>query len=189
MAENVILDPSDATDVYASGIGMAEITKRDAGTRPPKTERGRDLYIFQDTNGRIKIGRSGNPQKRRRNLETASGKKLITIAVFPGRGGEEQAVMAAVARYRGTGEWFDPSSACRKTIEAAVGCELKWPTPPPQYLANWRKEQERTKLEAMAQAYVQKLEATARRPLRRLADGAADPKRAAVREAWRVENS
>ena len=65
------------------------------------------LYVMQATDGRIKIGRSGNPNKRRRDLETSSGMKIALIATFKGRGSEEGAIHALLHEYRRIGEWFD----------------------------------------------------------------------------------
>lgn len=108
-----------------------------------KPSRGQHLYVLQDATGRIKIGRSGDPKKRCRDLQNASGRKINVVLILPNRGVDEQDVHAALTQYRGYGEWFANSDACRKAIAAALGAEIKWRMPSEQHVAEWqRKERE-----------------------------------------------
>ena len=66
-----------------------------------------DLYIIQsDKTGMIKIGRSKNPQKRLKQLQTGNPNKLKLIASFKGEGWKEKIVHERLDRYRLEGEWF-----------------------------------------------------------------------------------
>ena len=52
-----------------------------------------DLYIIQsDKTGMIKIGRSKNPQKRLKQLQTGNPNKLKLSASFKGEGWKEKIV-------------------------------------------------------------------------------------------------
>lgn len=148
-------------DHYVSGTNthMAltqEVTQKNA-------QRGQHLYVFQDSSGLIKIGRSSDPLKRRRTIETASGKKLSTVLVLHDRGDEEGMVLAAANAHRRTGEWFAGCGACRNAIEGAVGMELKWPLPLPQHLAAWRATKERERVDAAIAACVHAIKNPAKR--------------------------
>lgn len=66
-----------------------------------------DLYIIQsDVSGNIKIGRSKDPQKRLKQLQTGNPNKLKLIAEFKGEGWKEKILHDRLAFYRLEGEWF-----------------------------------------------------------------------------------
>tara|TARA_B100000085_G_C18500857_1_gene495419 strand:- start:895 stop:1200 length:306 start_codon:yes stop_codon:yes gene_type:complete len=66
-----------------------------------------DLYIIQsDVTGMIKIGRSKNPRKRLKQLQTGNPNKLKLIAAFEGQGWREKIIHERLSRYRLEGEWF-----------------------------------------------------------------------------------
>ena len=66
------------------------------------------LYFIQaHKTGMIKIGRSKDPNKRLKSLQTGSGDKLKLIAVFEGQGHREFELHDRLASYRKQGEWFD----------------------------------------------------------------------------------
>ena len=66
-----------------------------------------DLYIIQsDVTGMIKIGRSKNPQKRLKQLQTGNPNKLKLIVAFKGEGWKEKNIHERLDRYRLEGEWF-----------------------------------------------------------------------------------
>ena len=65
------------------------------------------LYIIQsDMSGNIKIGRSKDPQKRLKQLQTGNPNKLKLIAFFEGEGWKEKIIHEKLRRYRLKGEWF-----------------------------------------------------------------------------------
>ena len=74
-----------------------------------KTERKGDfLYFIQSSNkGEIKIGRSKNPEKRLRNLQTGNPNKLRIVASLEGLGWREKDLHDQLKKWRGSGEWFD----------------------------------------------------------------------------------
>jgi hypothetical protein len=112
--DNVTLTMPIATVSSSTGIG---------------NDRGRHLYVFQDSEGLIKIGRSGDPKARRRSLEFSSGRKISIVLTVRDRGANEKAIMTAAARYRGIGEWFENCAECRLIIEREIGRPIKWPRP------------------------------------------------------------
>lgn len=74
----------------------------------------RDLYIIQmAVTGDIKVGRSSDPPRRLRQLQTGAPHKLKLLLVAPGQGGREREVHRALSRYRNRGqkgEWFSEES-------------------------------------------------------------------------------
>lgn len=66
-----------------------------------------DLYIIQsDVTGMIKIGRSKNPEKRLKQLQTGNPNRLKLIATFKGEGWKEKLIHEDLKRWRRKGEWF-----------------------------------------------------------------------------------
>lgn len=102
--------------------------KREQGMNPhiAVAHKVAHLYVMQATDGRIKIGRSQNPDRRLLALQSAAGIKLHLIAVFEGRGDEELAVHAALKEHRGVGEWFSASKASREAVRALLGPSVKF---------------------------------------------------------------
>ena len=90
-----------------------------------KRERKYDLYImrydFRTTT--VKIGRSEDVEKRRRQMEQQQDFRVLTVAVYPGAGHLESAVHDALhahRSHRGAGtEWFDvtPDMAMRTVAQ------------------------------------------------------------------------
>ena len=65
------------------------------------------LYIIQsDLTGMIKIGRSINPQKRLKQLQTGNPNKLKLIALFENQGWKEKILHERLSTFRLEGEWF-----------------------------------------------------------------------------------
>lgn len=65
------------------------------------------LYIIQsDNTGMIKIGRSKDPLKRLKQLQTGNPNKLKLIAYFDNMGWREKELHEQLSRYRLEGEWF-----------------------------------------------------------------------------------
>ena len=64
-----------------------------------------DLYIIQsDLTGMIKIGRSKDPQKRLKQLQTGNPNKLKLIVSFKGDGWKEKILHERLRRYRREGD-------------------------------------------------------------------------------------
>ena len=76
-----------------------------------------DLYIMErsDAPGIVKIGSSGRPEGRRRQLEDGHTYRMIILAIFPGAGKMEQRVHRHLSHARvltGRGrEWYHLSPA------------------------------------------------------------------------------
>ena len=65
------------------------------------------LYIIQsDFTGMIKIGRSKDPIKRLKQLQTGNPNMLKLIAYFKDQGWKEKFIHENLSRYRLKGEWF-----------------------------------------------------------------------------------
>tara|TARA_Y100000310_G_C20334261_1_gene646713 strand:+ start:381 stop:680 length:300 start_codon:yes stop_codon:yes gene_type:complete len=83
------------------------------------------LYFIQsDVTGMIKIGRSKDPQKRLKQLQTGNPNKLKLIASFEKEGWKEKALHEELSRYRLEGEWFD--HACIGSIPDYLYEKIKW---------------------------------------------------------------
>ena len=69
------------------------------------------IYFIQaNGDGPIKIGYSGNPQARLRNLQSGHYDKLALLGTMAGDVEVEQKVQEQFATYRIRGEWFEPVS-------------------------------------------------------------------------------
>ena len=65
------------------------------------------LYLIQsDKSGMIKIGRSVDPEKRLKNLQTGNPNRLKLIAVFENQGYREKLLHEELDKFRKKGEWF-----------------------------------------------------------------------------------
>lgn len=86
---------------------------------------GDHLYFMQEQGtGLIKIGRSVDPKRRLRTLQTGNGKTIRLIAVFEGRGVEELYLHEHLKRWRVKGEWF--SYDCVGSIPDKYYQEIKY---------------------------------------------------------------
>jgi hypothetical protein len=91
-----------------------------------------DLYVMAlsyDPTGVVhglKVGRSGNVPQRANNLAASLPFTILTLAVFPGAGGVEEAVHAALAPTRNTSgrgrEWFRTSLPA---VLYAIACAIQ----------------------------------------------------------------
>ena len=83
------------------------------------------LYIIQsDVTGMIKIGRSKDPQKRLKQLQTGNPNKLKLIAEFKGEGWKENYLHERLKSYRLEGEWF--SYDCVGSIPESYYEKISW---------------------------------------------------------------
>ncbi len=112
---------------------MAEAPPEPAAPEPMATD---DLYIMryvgilQDV---LKIGRSSNPEKRRRGLEACQNFHLELLATFPGKGYLEPEVHKRLEERRSTRgagtEWFriDLQGALEAVAKASLEHERLHP--------------------------------------------------------------
>lgn len=84
------------------------------------------LYVMQAASGLIKIGRSYDPKQRRREIENASGHRVLLLLILPNRGNEEAAIHAKLAPHRGIGEWFAGTHEAMRDICVALGVVVKF---------------------------------------------------------------
>lgn len=84
------------------------------------------LYVMQASTGRIKIGRSADPRRRRLALQTSSGQQVALIAVLEGQGHREREIHRKLAVYRGIGEWFLCTKKAKAAICEAVALDLRF---------------------------------------------------------------
>jgi hypothetical protein len=93
-------------------LAQAEGTRRRAMTRPDTQA----LYVMQNEFGLIKIGRSLNPELRRKNLQSNERCVIAVVAVLEERGHLEEAIHQSLKDHAIEGEWFDGSPSARAAI-------------------------------------------------------------------------
>ena len=88
-----------------------------------------DLYVMQNEHGLIKIGRSVNPQKRRRTLQAIEHCKIELVITLVGKGGREEKIHRKLKKYHIEGEWFDGGNDARAAICRALNQTraIDWP--------------------------------------------------------------
>jgi hypothetical protein len=112
------------TDTYSA---ISEEAKAEfASMVAKKLERGFDyghLYVMQARSGPIKIGRSADPEKRRRSLQVQIGEPVALIAVLDQRGVEEECIHVLLRRSMChlVYEWFDSHRIARDIIGRLLG--------------------------------------------------------------------
>ena len=85
------------------------------------------LYIIQsDKTGAIKIGRSKNPSKRLKQLQTGCPDKLKLLVIFENKGHLEKNLHRRLKSYksRRRGEWFDFD--CAGSLPDWVHEQIDW---------------------------------------------------------------
>lgn len=83
------------------------------------------LYIIQSSmTGMIKIGRSKNPEKRLKQLQTGNPNKLKLIAEFKNQGWKEKIIHEKLRLFRLKGEWF--SYECVGSIPDSLYEKIKF---------------------------------------------------------------
>lgn len=94
------------------------------------------LYVLFSESGLVKIGRSGDPRKRRRGLEQNTGLRLYIVRIMKNEGRREKQVLHALRKYRLRGEWFTDSEEFRSAARRVLGVplEFRWaPKVDPDY--------------------------------------------------------
>ncbi len=83
------------------------------------------VYFARASDGRIKIGTSRTPSKRRNSLASDSGMDVRILATTPGSYARERELHAQFAAHRLRGEWFAPAPELLAFIETlkAAGAE------------------------------------------------------------------
>jgi hypothetical protein len=88
------------------------------------------LYVMLNQwNGMIKIGRSRDPKKRRRQIEGATGQEIALVLVLEGRGHEEARLHSLLRSHRGRGEWFRRTGSCVAMLNQALGTKVNYLPP------------------------------------------------------------
>jgi hypothetical protein len=87
------------------------------------------LYVMQNQHGLIKVGRSLDPELRRRALEYSEECSISLVLVRPNEGHREEEVHLQLGEHRVAGEWFDCTPQARRAIEAALAPDqcVAWP--------------------------------------------------------------
>jgi len=129
------------------------------------------LYIMQASDGRIKIGRSGNPEQRRKQIVMLSGLPVFIVLVLPDRGDDELDIQGEMWRYNTRiGEWFEGTLEAQNELRAILGCDIKFP-----YIERPRRRPAKKTLIPRTGPVVKKYLAEkppgGRRVIRKLADG------------------
>ena len=84
-----------------------------------------NLYIIQsDKSGMIKIGRSKDPNKRLKQLQTGNPNKLKLIASFKDMGWREKLLHERLSEWSEQGEWFN--YGCVGSIPDDIYEKIKW---------------------------------------------------------------
>lgn len=83
---------------------------------------GKHLYIMQaHGTGNIKVGRSDNPKRRLKQLQTGCPESLRLILVLENQGHQERYYHATLfgrkVRSNGTGEWFEEGALAELPVE------------------------------------------------------------------------
>jgi hypothetical protein len=108
---------SDAPESESESDGEADpCDPIDLSAAPAFDYNALDLYMFANSlvPGIIKIGRSKDVERRRLELQKSQPFRIIILATFPGKGGLEGAVHAALSASRVDGpgrEWFRVSAS------------------------------------------------------------------------------
>jgi hypothetical protein len=84
------------------------------------------LYIMQNEQGAIKIGRTRNVERRRRGIETGSGNKIRLVFEQKHAGRNERRLHEALAEFRTLGEWFRDTPEFRAILATELG-QSPWP--------------------------------------------------------------
>jgi hypothetical protein len=115
LGESAPQDHNERTTAYISEAGLYELSR--AARKRKGVAAADTLYVMQYSFRRdiVKVGRSDNPERRRRQLEGGQAFHVEILATFPGQGALEGQVHEALAAHRneeGAGrEWFNLSAA------------------------------------------------------------------------------
>jgi hypothetical protein len=85
------------------------------------------LYVMQNEFGAIKIGRSAQPEDRKRQLSQELRCKIKLVTVMPKAGHREEWCHLQMAEHSLAGEWFAGYAASRAQVEKLLAATLAWP--------------------------------------------------------------
>lgn len=92
--------------------------------RALEADRARRVYVVRGaSSGLVKIGHSGDPDRRIRSLQRSSGESLSILVTMPGGEALEERLHEMFAAHRRHGEWFHPAPEVLefvKTSKSAV---------------------------------------------------------------------
>jgi hypothetical protein len=118
---------------------LADDGLRDLAEIPRSQENFGSLYVMQAKCGLIKVGRSVNPERRRRQLERLLGQPIAIVATFEGRGFDEERVLSGMTRkgfHNPPSEWFFCNDDLKTRLTKLLSFKIAhWP-----YRASWEKE-------------------------------------------------
>jgi hypothetical protein len=115
LGESAPQDHNERIAIYISEAGLYELSR--AARKRKGVAAADTLYVMQYSFRRdiVKVGRSDNPERRRRQLEGGQAFHVEILATFPGQGALEGQVHEALAAHKneeGAGrEWFNVSAA------------------------------------------------------------------------------
>lgn len=94
-------------------------------TRPDK----QTLYVMQNEVGLVKIGRSLDPERRRRALQSDEQCAVNLISVLIGQGHREEATHLSLSDHLIEGEWFEGTAEAQAAISALLPelGRIDWP--------------------------------------------------------------
>lgn len=83
------------------------------------------LYVMQAKDGRVKIGRSVNPELRRRQIQNQGGMQVYLLAAMPKRGDDEYDVQGELWQHVLIGEWVRNCQAMWELLNAFLGTNIE----------------------------------------------------------------
>ncbi len=85
------------------------------------------LYVMQNEFGAIKVGRSVEPEERKRQLVQELRCKIKLVTVMPKAGHREEWCHLQMAEHSLVGEWFAGTLAARNHIAKLLKATFTWP--------------------------------------------------------------
>jgi len=85
------------------------------------------LYVMQNEHGAIKLGRSSNPESRRKQLQYQVRCKISLVATFEQSGHMEEWLHFQLKEFRIEQEWFTGTDGARVAMERLLHSTLAWP--------------------------------------------------------------
>ncbi len=85
------------------------------------------LYVMQNEFGAIKVGRSAEPEERKRQLIQELRCQIKLVTVVPKAGHREEWCHLQMAEHSLAGEWFSGSDDARAHVAKLLEATLSWP--------------------------------------------------------------
>lgn len=93
---------------------------RKAAADEKTSQGGQVVYFVASDDGKVKIGTSGNIEKRMADLQTSAATKLTLLLTIPGDTGLEADLHRRFKHLREAGEWFEHTLELRYFVEGAA---------------------------------------------------------------------